>query len=85
MTPEQKQVVIKVLQETIDKIDNLKEDQKIGLLLSVGIEKEGKEDDMFENASLLIGYNYVIAHNLAQNIRTDQDYIDLFQRTMNQL
>jgi hypothetical protein len=39
MTPEQKQAVIKVLQETIDKIDNLKEDQKIGLLLSVGIEK----------------------------------------------
>lgn len=35
MTPEQKQAVIKVLQETIDKIDNLKEDQKIGLLLSV--------------------------------------------------
>jgi hypothetical protein len=40
---------------------------------------------MFENASLLIGYNYVIAHNLAQNIRTDQDYIDLLQRTMNQI
>lgn len=85
MTPEQKQALIKVLQETIDKIDNLKENQKIGLLLSVGVEKEGDQTDMFENASLLIGYNYVIAHNLAQNIRTDQDYIDLLQRTMNQI
>lgn len=85
MTPEQKQALIKVLQETIDKIDNLKENQKIGLLLSVGVEKEGDQTDMFENASLLIGYNYVVAHNLAQNIRTDKDYIDLFERTMRQL
>lgn len=85
MTPEQKQALIKVLQETIDKIDNLKENQKIGLLLSVGVEKEGDQADMFENASLLIGYNYVVAHNLAQNIRTDKDYIDLFERTMRQL
>ena len=85
MTPAQKQALIKVLQETIDKIDNLKENQKIGLLLSVGVEKEGDQADMFENASLLIGYNYVVAHNLAQNIRTDKDYIDLFERTMRQL
>ena len=85
MTPEQKQALIKVLQETIDKIDNLKENQKIGLLLSVGVEKEGDQTDMFENASLLIGYNYVVAHNLAQNIRTDKNYIDLFERTMRQL
>ena len=67
MTPEQKQALIKVLQETIDKIDNLKENQKIGLLLSVGVEKEGDQTDMFENASLLIGYNYVVAQLSAKH------------------
>lgn len=39
MNPEQKQAIVDALQQTIDRIKNTKEDQKIGLLLSVGIEK----------------------------------------------
>lgn len=85
MTPEQKQAIIDMLQETIDKIKATKEDQKIGLLLSVGIEKPDEGKDMFENARLLVGYNYVIAHNLSEAIRTGEDYADLFHKTMNLL
>lgn len=59
--------------------------KKIGLLLSVGIEKPDEGEDMFESARLLVGYNYIIAHNLADAIRTDEDYTDLFHRTMEQL
>ena len=85
MNPEQKQAIVDVLQQTIDRIKNTKEDQKIGLLLSVGIEKPDEGEDMFERARLLVGYNYIITHNLADAIRTDEDYTDLFHRTMEQL
>lgn len=85
MNPEQKQAIVDALQQTIDRIKNTKEDQKIGLLLSVGIEKPDEGEDMFERARLLVGYNYIIAHNLADAIRTDEDYTDLFHRTMEQL
>lgn len=40
---------------------------------------------MFESARLLVGYNYIIAHNLADAIRTGEDYTNLFHRTMEQL
>lgn len=59
--------------------------KKIGLLLSVGIEKPDEGEDMFESARILVGYNYIIAHNLADAIRTGEDYTDLFHRTMEQL
>lgn len=85
MNPEQKQAIIDMLQKTIDKLQNTTEDQKIGLLLSVGIEKPDEGEDMFESARLLVGYNYIIPHNLADAIRTGEDYTDLFHRTMEQL
>lgn len=81
MNPEEKQTIIDMLQQTIDKLKNTTENQKVGLLLSVGIEKPDEGEDMFESARSLVGYNYIIAHNLADAIRTGEGYADLFHRT----
>lgn len=85
MNPEQKQAVIEALQETIEDIKKMKDGQKIGLLLSVGIQQPDKGEDVYENTKILVGYSSVIAHNLAKSIRTGEDYAGLFHRTLNML
>lgn len=73
MTPESKQELIESLQGVIDKLKNMDEDQHFGLLLACAIQKEKGGDD-FETANFLVGNQYVITNNLADEINEDEDY-----------
>lgn len=73
MTPESKQELIESLQGVIDKLKNMDEDQHFGLLLACAIQKE-KGDDDFETANFLVGHQYVITNNLADEINENEDY-----------
>jgi len=73
MTPESKQELIESLQGVIDTLKNMDEDQHFGLLLACAIQKEKGGDD-FETANFLVGNQYVITNNLADEINEDEDY-----------
>lgn len=73
MTPESKQELIESLQGVIDKLKNMDEDQHFGLLLACAIQKEKGGDD-FETTNFLVGNQYVITNNLADEINEDEDY-----------
>lgn len=73
MTPESKQELIESLQGVIDKLKNMDEDQHFGLLLACAIQKE-KGGDNFETANFLVGHQYVITNNLADEINEDEEY-----------
>lgn len=73
MTPESKQELIESLQRVIDKLKNMDEDQRFGLLLACAIQKEKGGDD-FETANFLVGHQYVISNNLADEINEDEEY-----------
>lgn len=73
MTPQSKQELIESLQGVIDKLKNMDEDQHFGLLLACAIQKE-KGGDNFETANFLVGHQYVITNNLADEINEDEEY-----------
>ena len=77
MTPESKQELIESLQGVIDKLKNMDEDQHLGLLLACAIQKEKGGDD-FETANFLVGHQYVITNNLADEINEDEEYQQLW-------
>lgn len=84
MTPEEKQQLVDALQEIIDRIKAMDENQRIGLLLTCGVEKKDTKDD-FQVANLLIGHRYIITHTLSKAIREDKDYTHLFVDILNNL
>ena len=73
MTPQSKQELIESLQGVINKLKNMDEDQHFGLLLAGAIQKEKCCDD-FETANFLVGHQYVITNNLADEINEDEEY-----------
>lgn len=73
MTPESKQELIESLQGVIDKLKNMDEDQHFGLLLACAIQKEKGGDD-FETDNFLVGHQYVITNNLADEFNEDEEY-----------
>ena len=73
MTPQSKQELIESLQGVINKLKNMDEDQHFGLLLAGAIQKEKGGDD-FETANFLVGHQYVITNNLADEINEDEEY-----------
>ena len=73
MTPQSKQELIESLQGVINKLKNMDEDQHFGLLLACAIQKEKGGDD-FETANFLVGHQYVITNNLADEINEDEEY-----------
>ena len=73
MTPQSKQELIESLQGVIDKLKNMDEDRHFGLLLACAIQKEKGGDD-FETANFLVGHQYVITNNLADEINEDEEY-----------
>ena len=73
MTPQSKQELIESLQGVIDKLKNMDEDQHFGLLLAWAIQKE-KGGNNFETANFLVGHQYVITNNLADEINEDEEY-----------
>lgn len=84
MTPEEKQQLVDALQEVIDKIKAMDENQRIGLLLTCGVEKKDVKDD-FQVANALIGHRYIITHTLSKAIHEDKDYTHLFIDILNNL
>lgn len=84
MTPVERKELVDALQSVIDKIKTMDDDQRIGLLLSCGIQKE-KDSDKFETANILIGHQYIITHNLTREITEDTDYTHLFAGILHNL
>lgn len=73
MTPVERKELVDALQSVIDKIKTMDDDQRIGLLLACAIQKEKGGDD-FETANFLVGHQYVITNNLADEINEDVEY-----------
>jgi hypothetical protein len=84
MTPVERKELVDALQSVIDKIKTMDDDQRIGLLLSCGIQKE-KDGDKFETTNILIGHQYIITHNLTREITEDTDYTRLFAGILHNL
>lgn len=84
MTPAERQELIDSLQSVIDKIKTMDDDQRIGLLLTCGIQKE-KDSTQFDTASYLVGHQYIVEHNLTRRITEDKDYTRLFFGILNNL